>query len=137
MGTAPAFASVSEALDMVRSGLRFLAEADAAELSTGEQAEILRGLERAHSVATAARTSVLGAFASGCEVHHLTHKADGGTTSVWDCALFCTHHHQVEIHRNGWTVVLNPDGSTTAWNKDRTKTLHSHSRNYSPPARPG
>jgi len=71
--------------------------------------------------------------ASGCEVHHLTHKADGGKTSVKDCILFCTHHHQVEIHRNGWTVVLNPDGSTTAWNKDRTKVLHSHS----PPARPG
>ena len=71
--------------------------------------------------------------AAGCEVHHLTHKADGGKTSVWDCALFCTHHHQVEIHRNGWTVVLNPDGTTTAWNKDRTKILHSHSRNHSPP----
>jgi len=75
--------------------------------------------------------------ASGCEVHHLTHKADGGKTSVKDCALFCTHHHQVEIHRNGWTVVLNPDGTTTAWNKDKTKILHSHSRNHSPPARPG
>jgi 5-methylcytosine-specific restriction endonuclease McrA len=75
--------------------------------------------------------------ASGCEVHHLTHKADGGKTSVKDCVLFCTHHHQVEIHRNGWTVVLNPDGTTTAWNKDRTKILHSHSRNHSPPARPG
>jgi hypothetical protein len=75
--------------------------------------------------------------AAGCEVHHLTHKADGGKTSVWDCALFCTHHHQVEIHRNGWTVILNPDGTTTAWNKDKTKILHSHSRNHSPPARPG
>src|SRR5690348_18405713 len=77
--------------------------------------------------------------ASGCEVHHLTHKADGGKTSVKDCMLFCTHHHQVEIHRNGWTVVLNPDGTTTAWNKDRTKVLHSHShsRNHSPPPRPG
>jgi uncharacterized protein DUF222 len=75
--------------------------------------------------------------ASGCEVHHLTHKADGGKTSVKDCILFCTHHHQVEIHRNGWTVVLNPDGTTTAWNKDRTKILHSHSRNHGPPARPG
>jgi hypothetical protein len=47
----------------------------------------------------------------------------------------------VEIHRNGWTVVLNPDGTTTAWNKDKTKVLHSHShshtRNHSPPPRPG
>jgi hypothetical protein len=75
--------------------------------------------------------------ASGCEVHHLTHKADGGKTSVQDCALFCTFHHQVVIHRWGWTVVLNPDGTTTAWNKDKSKILHSHSRNHSPPARPG
>src|SRR5690348_12069946 len=65
MGTAPAFASASEALDMVRSGLRFLAGADAAELTSEEQAEVLRGLERAHSAATAARTSVLGAFTAG------------------------------------------------------------------------
>ena len=36
--------------------------------------------------------------AAACEVHHLTHKADGGTTSVTDCALFCTFHHQVVIH---------------------------------------
>ena len=50
-----------------------------------------------------------------------------------DCALFCTFQHQVIIHQQGWTVVLNPDGTTTAWNKDKTKVLHSHS----PPARPG
>jgi hypothetical protein len=75
--------------------------------------------------------------AAGCEVHHLTHKADGGKTSVQDCALFCFFHHQVVIHRWGWTVVLNPDGTTTAWNKDKTKILHSHSRNHGPPARPG
>ena len=71
--------------------------------------------------------------AAACEVHHLTHKADGGKTSVKDCALFCTHHHQVVIHRWGWTVILNPDGTTTAWNKDKSKVLHSHG----PPARPG
>src|SRR5690349_8497923 len=65
MGTAPAFASVSEALDMARAGLAFVAAADAAELSSEEQADVLRGLERANSVATAARTSVLGAFTAG------------------------------------------------------------------------
>ena len=70
--------------------------------------------------------------AAACEVHHLRHKADGGKTSVTDCALFCTFHHQVAIHQWGWTVVLNPDGTTTAWNKDRTKVLHSHG----PPAPP-
>jgi hypothetical protein len=71
--------------------------------------------------------------ASGCEVHHLTHKADGGKTSVQDCVLLCWFHHQIVIHQWGWTLVLNPDGTTTAWNKDKTKTLHSHG----PPVRPG
>jgi hypothetical protein len=71
--------------------------------------------------------------AAGCEVHHLRHQAHGGPTSVTDCALFCFFHHQVVIHRWGWTVVLNPDGTTTAWNKDKTKVLHSHG----PPVRPG
>ena len=46
--------------------------------------------------------------AAGCEVHHLTRKADGGKTSVTDCGLFCFFHHQVVIHQWGWTVVLNP-----------------------------
>jgi len=65
MGTAPAFASVSEAMDMVRAGLAFVAAADVTELTTEEQAETLRALERANSVAAAARTSVLGAFTAG------------------------------------------------------------------------
>jgi len=71
--------------------------------------------------------------ASACEVHHVRHKADGGRTSTKDCVLLCSYHHQVMIHRQGWTLVLNPDGTTTAWNKDRTKVLHSHG----PPARAG
>jgi hypothetical protein len=71
--------------------------------------------------------------ASACEVHHTEHKADGGKTSVKDCVLLCSFHHQIAIHRWGWTLVLNPDGTTTAWNKDKTKVLHSHG----PPVRPG
>ncbi len=71
--------------------------------------------------------------AAACEVHHVKHKADGGHTSTRDCVLLCWFHHQVVIHRWGWTLVLNPDGTTTAWNPDRTKVLHSHS----PPARTG
>jgi hypothetical protein len=65
MGTAPVFASVREAMDMVRAGLAFIASADATELPAEEQAEILRGLERVSSVVTAARTCVLGAFTAG------------------------------------------------------------------------
>ncbi|MGH3256410.1 MAG: DUF222 domain-containing protein [Streptosporangiaceae bacterium] len=71
--------------------------------------------------------------AAACEVHHVRHKADGGPTSVKDCILLCTFHHQVVIHRWGWTLVLHPDGTTTAWNPTKTKVLRSHS----PPARPG
>jgi hypothetical protein len=71
--------------------------------------------------------------ASACEVHHTRHKANGGKTSVKGCLLLCPFHHQVAIHRWGWTLVLNPDGTTTAWNKDKTKVLHSHG----PPVRPG
>ena len=56
-----------------------------------------------------------------CEVHQTKHKANGGKTSVKDCVLLCPFHHQVVIHRQGRTLVLNPDGTTTAWNKDKTK----------------
>jgi Domain of unknown function (DUF222) len=64
--------------------------------------------------------------AAACEVHHVTHLADGGTTSVNGCALFCWFHHQVAIHQWGWTVTLHPDGTTTARSPDGTKILHSH-----------
>ncbi len=37
------------------------------------------------------------------------------------------------IHRWGWTLVLHPDGTTTAWNRNKTKVLRSHS----PPPGPG
>jgi Domain of unknown function (DUF222) len=73
-----------------------------------------------------------GQPAAACEVHHATHKARGGKTSTRHCLLLCLFHHQIVIHRRGWTLVLNPDGTTPAWNPDRTKVLHSHG----PPARP-
>ena len=71
--------------------------------------------------------------AGACEVHHTRRKADGGTTSVKDCVLLCPFHHQIVIHRWGWTLAVNPDGTTSAWNKNKTKVLHSHG----PPARAG
>jgi hypothetical protein len=59
--------------------------------------------------------------ASACEVHHVKHQANGGKTSTKDCVLLCFFHHQVVIHRWGWTLILNPDGTTTAWNKGKTQ----------------
>jgi hypothetical protein len=64
--------------------------------------------------------------AAACEIHHTTPQANGGKTSTEDCGLFCWFHHHVTIHEMGWTVVLNPDGTTTAYSPDRTKILHSH-----------
>ena len=71
--------------------------------------------------------------ASAGDVHHVKHKARGGKTSLDQCVLLCFFHHQVMIHRMGWTLVLHPDGTTSAWNPDKSKVLHSHG----PPARAG
>jgi HNH endonuclease len=71
--------------------------------------------------------------AAACQVHHVKHLAHGGPTSLADCVLLCSYHHQIVIHRWGWSLVLNKDGTTTALNPDRTK-VHSHSP---PPARAG
>ena len=50
---------------MVHAGLGYLAAADATAMAAGTQARLLRMLEQAHSMSTAARTSVLAAFTSG------------------------------------------------------------------------
>src|ERR1017187_2367972 len=71
--------------------------------------------------------------AAACEVHHLRHKGHGGVTSLENCILLCWYHHHVVIHRMGWTLVRHPDGTTMAWNRDKSKVLRSHS----PPARAG
>ena len=52
----PMPAGVAEALEMIRTGLRFVATADATQLTVAEQAKCLLVLERANSVAVAART---------------------------------------------------------------------------------
>ncbi|MGH3175926.1 MAG: hypothetical protein ACRDPF_18945, partial [Streptosporangiaceae bacterium] len=65
MGSAPAFASVGEAMDMARAALGYLAAVDATQLAAETQAECLRGLERTDAIATAARASFLSAFTVG------------------------------------------------------------------------
>jgi hypothetical protein len=73
------------------------------------------------------------AWPGGCDrrpavsdVHHITHKKDGGPTSVKDCSLLCKYHHEICIHRHGWTFELLPDGSTRATSPDGKTTLRSH-----------
>jgi Domain of unknown function (DUF222)/HNH endonuclease len=63
---------------------------------------------------------------AACHVHHLIPRSEGGTTSLDNCGLFCTFHHLIAIHRWGWQVTLNPDGTTTATSARGDRVLHSH-----------
>src|SRR6185437_8438946 len=65
MGTAPVFADASQALEVARAALGYLAATDATQLTVAEQAGCLHGLENLNSAAVAARTSILGAFTAG------------------------------------------------------------------------
>ena len=64
-----------------------------------------------------------------CQVHHLVPWSEGGETSLSNCCLLCPFHHLVVIHRWGWRLTMNSDGTATAVSPDG-HTLHSHA----PPA---
>jgi Domain of unknown function (DUF222)/HNH endonuclease len=64
-GQAPAApTTAAQAVAMVQAGLGWLAATDAAALPAAVQADCLRGLERAESMHTAARSRILGAFSA-------------------------------------------------------------------------
>jgi Domain of unknown function (DUF222) len=65
MSNAPAFSSATEAAQMARAALGFLAAADPTRLVAEEQAQCLQALEQVTSMSTAARASILGAFICG------------------------------------------------------------------------
>jgi Domain of unknown function (DUF222) len=67
-----------------------------------------------------------------CHLHHLRPRSDRGETSLANCCLLCPFHHLTAVHRWGWQLVLNPDGTTTATSPDRQRALHSHA----PPTAP-
>jgi HNH endonuclease len=64
---------------------------------------------------------------AGCQIHHLIPRSQGGPTSLSNLGLYCTFHHLIAIHRWGWTIALNPDGTTTMTSPDGSRTYHSHS----------
>ncbi len=67
---------------------------------------------------------------SACQVHHIRPRSKGGATSLTNMILLCGFHHLILIHRWGWSIVLNPDGTTTMRSPDGSRIYHSHS----PPA---
>ncbi len=55
---------------------------------------------------------------AGCDnpidvIHHRTHWADGGPTSVANAWPACRYHHWL-VHEGGWRLLRQPDGTTTA-----------------------
>ncbi|HEX5189776.1 MAG TPA: HNH endonuclease signature motif containing protein, partial [Streptosporangiaceae bacterium] len=64
-----------------------------------------------------------------CHVHHIIPRSNGGTTSLGNCILLCSFHHLIMVHRWGWVIALNADGTTTATSPDGRDT-----RSHSPPA---
>ena len=62
---------------------------------------------------------------AGCQVHHVIYRSRGGKTRLKDLVLLCSYHHNVCIHRLGWTLVLHPDGTTEA-RSPQGEILRSH-----------
>ena len=67
---------------------------------------------------------------AACQVHHIVPRSQGGATKLTNLLLLCTFHHLILVHRWGWTITLNADGTTTATSPTGRRVLHSHS----PPA---
>ncbi|HET9894568.1 MAG TPA: DUF222 domain-containing protein [Streptosporangiaceae bacterium] len=67
---------------------------------------------------------------AACMVHHIIPKAQGGVTKLTNLLLLCSFHHLILVHQWGWTIALNPDGTTTMTSPDGDRVYHSHS----PPA---
>jgi hypothetical protein len=61
-----------------------------------------------------------------CQVHHVIPRSEGGPTSLTNLVLLCSFHHLYLIHRRGWKLALNADGTTTAMSPGGRKVLHSH-----------
>ncbi len=61
-----------------------------------------------------------------CQAHHLIPRSRGGPTALWNLVMLCPFHHLIAIHRWGWSLTLNADGTTTATSPDGIRTLHSH-----------
>ncbi len=70
--------------------------------------------------------------AASCEPHHVTHRADGGHTSLTNLKDYCWWHHHVVLHELGWTLTAHPDGTSQVTSPDGTII-----RSHSPPPRPG
>jgi Domain of unknown function (DUF222)/HNH endonuclease len=62
---------------------------------------------------------------AGCQAHHIKPRSQGGLTKLSNLMLLCSFHHLILVHRWGWSIVLNNDGTTTATSPDG-RVFRSH-----------
>jgi hypothetical protein len=62
----------------------------------------------------------------GCQVHHVIPRSDGGPTALPNLVLLCSFHHLIAIHRWGWKLTLQADGTTSVVSPDGRRTFRSH-----------
>jgi predicted restriction endonuclease len=63
---------------------------------------------------------------AACQPHHIIPRSQGGPTCLTNLLELCSFHHLIAVHRWGWGIVLNPDGTVTATSPNGDRTLHSH-----------
>jgi hypothetical protein len=105
-------------------------------MDVGETSHIPAHIRRAVTLrdrGTCAFPGGCGQSAIHCDQHHTVHRAHGGRTAVRLIGLFCQHHHDHLIHKLGWSVTIEPDGTMTARKPDGSVYKRSHP----PPPRPG
>ncbi len=122
MGTGPEFASQAEAAEAVLAGLGYLAALDLTQLPACAQAELLRILEQAHAMETAARAQGLRAFASGQGYHE-----DGcyGSARSWLTNRTRGHQAGAAAAYTGGSQARRPTltrGSSPRWPSGRSRS---------------
>jgi Domain of unknown function (DUF222) len=63
--------------------------------------------------------------AAKCHIHHFIPRSQGGLTTLGNLGPACEFHHLIVVHTWGWTLALNPDGTTTA-TSPYGRVLRSH-----------
>jgi hypothetical protein len=64
--------------------------------------------------------------AAASDIHHVIHQEDGGPTALWNLKMYCKFHHLITIHRDGWQVILLPDGTCEARSPDGRQILRTN-----------